>query len=338
MEEKKITEETIERYLYGYKEMRLISSDELFNILQKDTSRLTPLTPPLSPRKIRVPDDISLCSSSIPGNQYGACAIKRIAHGAWYGPFEGKLVRTTEVLGANSEYMWEIFHDGEVSHYLDGYNECNWMAFVRCARHKKEQNMVVFQYHGCIYYRTIKDIPPGHELLVWYDGKYTQLLGIPLAWNDNRGASYKRRPPGQNTDEISRKRRDKVSPIPMLQEMESKWLQDVNNFQLQRKQIDLREPPSLAPSLDLSPSLPMRCNKCFTTFHSSDQLNLHKCFPSACLSSSRSSSRFASASKLYQHLLPNNSSSTTDLASLYQTYCQRYQRPSPPIDFSCLRN
>ena len=74
-----------------------------------------------------------------------------------------------------------------MSHYLDGYNEWNWMAFVRCARHKKEQNMVVFQYHGCIYYRTIKDIPPGHELLVWYDGKYTQLLGIPLAWNDNRG-------------------------------------------------------------------------------------------------------------------------------------------------------
>ena len=34
MGEKKITEEMIERYLYGYKEMRLISSDELFNILQ----------------------------------------------------------------------------------------------------------------------------------------------------------------------------------------------------------------------------------------------------------------------------------------------------------------
>jgi len=348
MEEKKITEEAIERYLYGYKEMRLISSDELFNILQKDTTRPTNITPPLSPRKIRVPEDISLCSSSIPGNQYGACAIKRIAHGAWYGPFEGKLVRTTEVLGANSEYMWEIFHDGEVSHYLDGYNEWNWMAFVRCARHKKEQNMVVFQYHGCIYYRTIKDIPPGHELLVWYDGKYTQLLGIPLAWNDNRGTSYKRRPPGQNTDEISRRRRDKISPIPMLQEMESKWLQEVSTLQQHRKQIELREPPSLvAPSLDLSPSLPItRCQKCFTSFNSPEQLSLHKCFPSSWVSAR--SSRFASATtKLYQHLLPSTSaaasassstSTATDLASLYQTYCQRYQRPSPPIDFSCLRN
>lgn len=84
----------------------------------------------------------------------------------------------------------QIFHDGEVSHFLDGFNESNWMAFVRCARHKREQNLVVFQYHGCIYYRSVKDILPGNELLVWYDTKYTQLLGIPLTWNDNRGIIF----------------------------------------------------------------------------------------------------------------------------------------------------
>ena len=133
----------------------------------------------------------------------------------------------------------------------------------------------------------------------------------------------------------------------MLQEMESKWLQEVNTLQQQqRKQIELREPPLLAPSLDLSPSLPIRCQKCFTSFHTNEQLNLHKCFPSSWVSAR--SSRFASSTtKLYQHLLPSTSSisapsssstPTTDLASLYQTYCQRYQRPSPPIDFSCLRN
>ena len=61
------------------------------------------------------------------------------------------------------------------------------MSFVKCARHKKEQNMVVFQYHGCIYYRTTREIRTGSELLVWYDTKYTQLLGLPLAWNENKG-------------------------------------------------------------------------------------------------------------------------------------------------------
>lgn len=80
-----------------------------------------------------------------------------------------------------------MFHDGQVSHYLDGRDEANssWMRFVRCARHKKEQNMVVFQYHGCVYYRTIREILPGQELLVWYDTRYSQFMGVPVALSDS---------------------------------------------------------------------------------------------------------------------------------------------------------
>ena len=64
---------------------------------------------PMSPRKFRVPDEISLCSSSIPGNMYGTCAVKKIPHGTWFGPFEGKLVRTTDQIGgSNTEFMWEV--------------------------------------------------------------------------------------------------------------------------------------------------------------------------------------------------------------------------------------
>lgn len=87
----------------------------------------------------------------------------------------------------------QVFHDGQVSHYLDGRDEANssWMRFVRCARHKKEQNMVVFQYHGCVYYRTIREILPGQELLVWYDTRYSQFMGVPVALSDSgsRGKS-----------------------------------------------------------------------------------------------------------------------------------------------------
>ena len=72
-----------------------------------------PDTPPLSPRKIRTPDEISLCSSSLPGCKFGACAIKRIQHGTWFGPFEGKLVRTSEMNGMTTDYMWEV----RFSHY-----------------------------------------------------------------------------------------------------------------------------------------------------------------------------------------------------------------------------
>lgn len=52
--------------------------------------------------------------------------------------------------------------------------------------------MVVFQYHGCVYYRTIKEILPGQELLVWYDTRYSQFMGVPVALSDSgtRGKSF----------------------------------------------------------------------------------------------------------------------------------------------------
>jgi hypothetical protein len=52
------------------------------------------------------------------------------------------------------------------------------MRFIRCARHKEEQNLYAFQYMNKIYYRAHKTIEPGQELLVWYDQMYTQYQGI----------------------------------------------------------------------------------------------------------------------------------------------------------------
>jgi len=54
------------------------------------------------------------------------------------------------------------------------------MRYIRCARHRGEQNMFAFQYCGHIYYRAFQDIPATTELLVWYDDKYPQYMGIPL--------------------------------------------------------------------------------------------------------------------------------------------------------------
>ena len=67
--------------------------------------------------------------------------------------------------------------------YIDGSNEnvSSWMRFIRCARHKGEQNLFAFQYLGKVFYRSFKAILPGQEMLVWYDEKYPQYLGIPSA-------------------------------------------------------------------------------------------------------------------------------------------------------------
>lgn len=58
--------------------------------------------------------------------------------------------------------------------------------YVNCARDDEEQNLVAFQYHRQIFYRTYQVIRPGCELLVWYGDEYGQELGIK--WKQELGA------------------------------------------------------------------------------------------------------------------------------------------------------
>ena len=83
----------------------------MYTAISQKHHHYLPETPPLFPRENRTLDDISLCTSSIPGNGFGACAIKRIPHGTWFGPFEGKLVWLTEAQDVNTEHMWEVVFD-----------------------------------------------------------------------------------------------------------------------------------------------------------------------------------------------------------------------------------
>ena len=55
------------------------------------------------------------------------------------------------------------------------------MAYVNCARHSLEQNLVAIQTDGQIFYETCCDLRPGVELLVWYDTEcYVKFIGIPV--------------------------------------------------------------------------------------------------------------------------------------------------------------
>ena len=53
----------------------------------------------------------------------------------------------------------------------------NWMRYVNCARNEAEQNLIAYQYRGQIYYRSIKEIQPGKELLVYYGEEYAKGVG-----------------------------------------------------------------------------------------------------------------------------------------------------------------
>ena len=61
------------------------------------------------------------------------------------------------------------------------------MRFVNCARNEAEQNLISFQYHGDIYYRTIKHVTPGSELLVWYGEEYAKELGLSVDYSLDDG-------------------------------------------------------------------------------------------------------------------------------------------------------
>lgn len=61
---------------------------------------------------------------------------------------------------------------------------CLYSRYVNCARDDEEQNLVAFQYHRQIFYRTCRVIRPGCELLVWYGDEYGQELGIQ--WGSKR--------------------------------------------------------------------------------------------------------------------------------------------------------
>ena len=55
------------------------------------------------------PDEVQLCTSSIPGYIYGVCARRQLPSGTWIGPYEG--LRTVDQRNdslENHDYLWEV--------------------------------------------------------------------------------------------------------------------------------------------------------------------------------------------------------------------------------------
>ncbi|XP_062851270.1 PR domain zinc finger protein 8 [Trichomycterus rosablanca] len=53
-----------------------------------------------------------------------------------------------------------------------------WLRLVQAAMDTKEQNTEAYLKAGQLYFRTIRDISQGEELLVWYDEELSHLLGF----------------------------------------------------------------------------------------------------------------------------------------------------------------
>uniref|UniRef100_A0A8C3WB77 PR/SET domain 7 n=1 Tax=Catagonus wagneri TaxID=51154 RepID=A0A8C3WB77_9CETA len=110
-----------------------------------------------------------------PGLRIGPSGIPEAGLGVWneacdlplglhFGPYEGQVTDDEEA--ANSGYSWLITKGRNCYEYVDGKDRswANWMRYVNCARDDEEQNLVAFQYHRQIFYRTCRS---GQAVSCW---------------------------------------------------------------------------------------------------------------------------------------------------------------------------
>ncbi|KAM5197085.1 histone-lysine N-methyltransferase PRDM7-like [Hipposideros larvatus] len=130
---------------------------------------------------LTLPPGLSIRLSGIPNAGLGVWnEASDLPLGLNFGPYEGHVTEDEET--TKNGYTWEIKKGGNCYEYVDGMDksQANWMRYVNCARHDEEQNLVAYQYHRQIFYRTCQVVRPGCELLVWYGDEYGQELGIQL--------------------------------------------------------------------------------------------------------------------------------------------------------------
>uniref|UniRef100_A0A0M3J8B8 SET domain-containing protein n=1 Tax=Anisakis simplex TaxID=6269 RepID=A0A0M3J8B8_ANISI len=106
-----------------------------------------------------LPAFFEIRTSKIPKAGLGVFAKMDIPTGLVFGPYQGK--------ADQHGYAWEIRIAGALPQYIDGsdQNYSNWMRFINSSRFENEQNLIAFQYNGCVYYRVFRPISEGVELL-----------------------------------------------------------------------------------------------------------------------------------------------------------------------------
>ncbi|XP_057346292.1 putative histone-lysine N-methyltransferase PRDM6 [Manis pentadactyla] len=69
--------------------------------------------PPELPEWLQdLPQEVCLCTSTVPGLAYGICAAQRIQQGTWIGPFQGVVLPPEKVQpGAvrKTQHLWDCF-------------------------------------------------------------------------------------------------------------------------------------------------------------------------------------------------------------------------------------
>ncbi|KAJ6656837.1 hypothetical protein lerEdw1_003168 [Lerista edwardsae] len=118
-----------------------------------------------------LPEEVRLLPSAVDKTRLGVWATKPIFKGRKFGPFVGDKKKRSQV--KNNVYMWEVYYPNLGWMCVDATDpeKGNWLRYVNWACSGKEQNLFPLEINRTIYYKTLKPIEPGEELLVWYNGE-----------------------------------------------------------------------------------------------------------------------------------------------------------------------
>ena len=129
----------------------------------------------------KVIDQVEIKPSRIKNAGYGAYATTLIKKNTRLDEYRGRLL---DVNGfnrlRNTQYVFEVAKKIKGKYqtfYIDAKSlkDSNWTRYVNGAKtktQKKQINIATYQYNGKIFYKTIKDIPVGQELIVDYGDEY----------------------------------------------------------------------------------------------------------------------------------------------------------------------
>ena len=116
----------------------------------------------------------TVATSTIPNAGLGLFARRYIRSGTVLGQYEGKLLSIDEYKRAsNKDYMYQVNRKGCPTHYIDGMYG-NQLSRVNGAKANQSDlvNVCTYQANKKIFFRTVRDIHPGQEVIQSYGGLY----------------------------------------------------------------------------------------------------------------------------------------------------------------------
>ncbi|XP_025111416.1 PR domain zinc finger protein 8-like isoform X2 [Pomacea canaliculata] len=113
----------------------------------------------------------------------GVITVTDIDYGQIFGPFPSHVTPADPayLIGmlTNDKRPEGIVLKMDPGERREGLRAVDWLPYIQPARDSEEQNMEAYVKEGQVYFRTLRIVRAGEELLVWYSKDFAQLLNIP---------------------------------------------------------------------------------------------------------------------------------------------------------------